>query len=101
MAELAPEDLIQTLRRPKQVFTDAYLNDPITFNTDARFLPETVLKQLNEVAIVERDGTEYMIVDMNATEPQYYPIHMAATEYNRSDYLRTVSKTFTELVRPE
>lgn len=98
MAELANVEQIAALRRPKQLFTQAYLDDPITVITDERFIPETRLKQLNEIAVVERDQADFATVDINAVGAQNFPVLMTTTVYERTDFLRTIDKEFKQLV---
>jgi hypothetical protein len=98
MAELAPQELIASLRRPKTILTDAYLNDPIQFDPDDRFEPESVLRQLNEIPIVDRDSVEFVMADINKQHEQWYPITMFRIRYSRGDVARVVDKQFKELI---
>ncbi len=98
MAELATNEQIAALRRPVQLFTQAYLDDPITVPTDQRFIPETVLKQLNVIAVIDRDQSDFAQVDINAQDEQNYPVHMVARVFERTEYLRTIDKKFKQLV---
>lgn len=98
MAALATQEQIAALRRPKQLFTQAYLDDPILVNSDQRFIPETALRELDEIAVVERDQSEFALVDINAEGEQNYPIHMISVVYERTDFLRTIDKRFTQLI---
>lgn len=96
MAELAPQEVIASLRRPKTLFTEAYINDPIFINTDERFHPETALQQFNEIAVVKRDGGKYAVIDLNSTGSIFYPIHMYNPLLNRAAYFQTVDREFKE-----
>lgn len=98
MAELAPKDVIASLRRPRLIFTDAYLNDPIKFEVDDRFQPETVLKQLDDIAIIDRDGAQFAIVDVGVSGSLYYPVEMNSPLYKRSMLLKNIDTTFRQLV---
>ena len=98
MAELAPQEIIASLRRPKTLFTEAYLNDPIFVNTDERFHSETVLTQLNEMPVVKRDGGKYAIIDLSFTGSLFYPVHMTSPLLNRIAYEKTIDREFKEFV---
>jgi hypothetical protein len=97
MAILAPADLIASLRRPKTVFTENYLNDPIRFPPDERFYPVSALRQLGEYTVVERDNAEFPVVDLNATGSQYYAVTMVSPTFKR-DVVRKLylSKKLTD-----
>jgi hypothetical protein len=98
MAELAPQDAIAALRRPKIVFTDAYKDDPIQFNTDERFIAQTVIAQNENIGVIERDATDFAVVTLNASKPQLYSLDMFSTVYNRVDITRIIDKEFKQLV---
>jgi hypothetical protein len=98
MAVLASQDAIAALRRPKVVFTDAYLNDPIQFDADARFIPQTVIAQDNSIELIGRDNTDFVVVTINAPKPQLYSLDMFKVIYNRADLSRTIDKKFRQLV---
>lgn len=98
MAELAPQEIIASLRRPKTLFTESYLNDPIFINTDERFHPETVLEQLNEISVVKRDGGNYAIIDLSTTGSVFYPVTMISPLFNRVAYMKTVDREFKEFL---
>lgn len=98
MATLATQEQIAALRRPKQLFTQAYLDDPITVVSDQRFIPETALRELDQIAIIERDQSDFATVDINAEAEQNFPVHMFSVVYERTEYLRTVDKQFTQLI---
>lgn len=97
MAELAPKDVIASLRRPKQIYTEGFLDDPLKFDTDKRLEVETLLRELNEITMVERDQAEFAVIDIGADGEEYYPVPMYTLDYNRSDVERKVNKRITEL----
>lgn len=97
MAELAPQEEIVALRKPEQIFTQNYLNDPIRFDTDARFVPDTVLRQLGEKVIVNRDQAEFAVFEMNAADAQWYPVTMFRPVYHRFDLERAVKRQIRQL----
>jgi len=100
MPNLAPEDVILQLRRPTTLYTDQYLNDPIEVTTDQRFIPETALRQFEEISVVTRDTADFIEVVVGGTSPAIYPVLMQSPVYNRDDFTRIVDKTFKQLVTP-
>jgi hypothetical protein len=98
MAELAPQEVIASLRRPKVIFTQDFIDDPIKINTDERFHPETVLRQIEDIPVSDRDGANFVIVDIGLKTPSWYPIHMLSPLYNRVAYTTHINREFKELL---
>jgi|SRR6185312_362811 len=103
MSVLAPDDVIAALRRPKLIFTQDFLNDPIEFPPDPRFIPVTVLKQLNIIEIIDRDQAEFAIIELNSeldqSNDRYYPSTMFSPTYNRDDVKRIIDVNITQLLQ--
>jgi len=89
-----PLDAIQQIRHPSEVFTDAYLNDPIKFDPDDRFDPESAIRQETEIPVVERDFGLYVTVNLNAKEPANLPVSMFTKVIDRDDYIRLIDRDF-------
>jgi len=98
MAELAPKDLITSLRTPQYLFTDSYLNDPIKFPADPRFVPETVVRQLEAFIVLPRDLAQFAVVELNTTDQQFLTVSMYKTAYNRDDFNKVIKRKFTQLL---
>ena len=98
MAELAPNEEIVRLRKPQQIFTDAYLNDPIQFAPTEPFNVESAVEQLQTVPVVRRDFAQFLQVELNATGSQLYPVQMYINRLERSDYERNIDRTFRRLI---
>lgn len=96
MAELAPKEVIASLRRPKVLFTKAYLDTAIKTKTDERFHPETSLRQLNEIAVVDRDGANFALVDVGVSGSVYYPVHMTSPVYDPIGFAEHIDTEFRE-----
>lgn len=99
MPELASLDEIAGLRKPKQIFTQAYLDDPIQFTTDQRLIPETLVRQVQDFPVVNRDFAQFLSVNLSATGPQFYPVSMYTSAINRADYGRHIKREITQLLR--
>jgi hypothetical protein len=82
----APEDIAAASRHPQIIVTDAFLNDPFEFKTDARFDPIPALKEASELVIVDRDVAEFSVIDLGASGQQIYPVVMFSPTYNRENY---------------
>lgn len=100
MPSLAPEEVILQLRRPAVLYTNEYLNDPIKFNVDQRFIPETVLKQFDSISVVERDNADFIEISVGSPSASIYPVYMMSSVYNQDDYNRIIDKTFKQLIIP-
>lgn len=99
MAVLPPIEEIASLRTPKQIFTTAYLNDPIKFNTDARLSPESLLEQVQDYIPSPRDFAQFIIVDLSSVTNRWCPVTMYTSALNRADY-ETIfaNRQFTQLI---
>lgn len=98
MPPFASDKEIADLRRPKQLYTTAYINDPIFFNTDQRLTPESVLAQVQNFTVVQRDFAQFATVHLSATASQFYPVAMYRTDVDRGDFLRHIDREFKQLV---
>lgn len=75
-ASLAPIETINSIRRPQFIYTTSYLNDPIKFPADPRFLPISAIQQLDSYTIVPKDLAGFNIVELNTTGSQFYATQM-------------------------
>ncbi len=96
MAQLAPEDVVASMRRPEVITTHAYINDPIKFTVDGRFYPETVLAQIGEIPIVDRDGANFAVIEYGTTGKTFYPIPMTSPIYKHAAVKKHIDHTFRE-----
>jgi hypothetical protein len=93
--ELLPPDAIARIRYPTQIFTEAYLNDPIRFEPDPRFNAESVTRQETDLPVVLRDYAEFLEVNLNSKTAIEFPVTMYRRILNRFDYDRVIDRTFT------
>lgn len=98
MAEIAPKDLIYALRKPKVIFTKAFVDDPITFNTDERLLPDSLVRQTETISVVERDVANFAIVDTGVSGSVYYPSFMMSPTYKQEHVEKYIDTEFKEFV---
>jgi len=98
MAQLASLEEIASFRKPKQIYTQAYLDDPIRFNTDERFIPESLIRQVQDFPTVNRDFAQFVSVNLSATGSQFYPVSMYTSALNRADYTRHIDRTIKQLL---
>lgn len=98
MAQLASLDEIASFRKPKQIYTQAYLDDPIQFRTDERFIPETLIRQVQDFPTISRDFAQFVSVNLSATGSQFYPVSMYTLALNRADYTRHIDRTIKQLL---
>lgn len=93
---------VDKIRYPDQVFTDSYLNDPIQYNIDRRFIPTPLVEQIQETQnVVKRDFASFLQVQANKTDaPQYVAFNTFSHRWNREAYMRIIGDRrieFTEL----
>lgn len=96
MIELASEEFILSFRRPKVLFTDAYLNDPILIDVDERFNVETLLKQFQEITTINRDGGKFGVIDLRNSGSIYYSVQMYSPIYSKTKYFTLIDREFKE-----
>jgi hypothetical protein len=101
-ASLAPVSLINSIRRPTFIYTTSYLNDPIEFPPDPRFLPISAVIQLNAYNIISRDLASFNIVELNTTDAEWYATQMyhrfkPDPVLARKDYARIFDLTIKQL----
>jgi len=78
---------LDRIRRPTLIFTDSYLEDPITYRPDDRFQPDTVVQQFQELPDqLTRDFADFLRVDINGDEPQLLTIPMVSGLTSRTLY---------------
>jgi hypothetical protein len=97
--EILPADAVARIRFPKEIFTQAYLDDEIRFAPDPRFNAETAIRQVTTTPVVSRDLGDYLAVDINSKEPIAFPISMYSKLINRFAYDRVVDRTFRSFPR--
>jgi hypothetical protein len=86
MAKLAPQEEIESLRKPSQLFTADFLNSPVRFDTPKEILPETLARQEQLMAVVERDLADFVHVNLNAKTKTWYPVGMFRVLFNRNQF---------------
>lgn len=97
MPQLAPSDLIVSLRRPTTIFTNSYLNDPIFFPADPRFDPISAIRQLDAYIILPRDLAQFAIVELNQATNQFYSTTMYSRTVPRENFTRIIDRRIKQL----
>lgn len=92
--QVLPLDAVAAIRHPQEIYTDAYLNDPIRFASDARFEAETVIRQTTTLPIVDRDAAEFITININSHAPALVPIRMYSHVLDRASYLKFIDRSF-------
>lgn len=98
MAQLASAEEIALFRKPKEIYTQGYLDDPIRFETDERFTPESLVRQVQDFPTIGRDFAQFVSVNLSATGSQFYPVSMYNSALNRADYARQIDRTIKQLL---
>lgn len=82
---------VDSLRRPDQIYTDGYLQSPIEYHADPRFIPSTVTNQLSTLpdALV-RDFASAVQINLNTTDRQGFPINMYSPTWSRTKYNKVI-----------
>ena len=92
---------VQRIRRPEIVYTEAYLDDPIRFNTDQRLFNDPVTITKEPLKVYRRDVTGYLAVYMNKPDEEEYSetltINTFSPVFSRAGYNKYIPRTFSEL----
>lgn len=89
------------IRYPQIVYTDDYLNDPITFSSSIRFYDETVIPQLPSGSdVYNRDLSHFIAVTVNNSRnnDQFFPVMSRHYVVSRQKFIEIIDFTFTEFV---
>lgn len=93
-ADLLPADAVARIRYPQQIFTSAYLDDPIEFEPDERLNAESLTREVTDLTLVTRENAEYLEINLNDKETKFFPISMFRQRLNRFDYEAVVDRKF-------
>jgi hypothetical protein len=92
-----------TIRYPAVVYTDAFLNNPVTFSSSIKFYDTTIIPQLPSGADqYERDIAQFLSVRTNTPHdnPQYFPVLSKTYILDRAKFTTGINTKFTEFVPP-
>jgi hypothetical protein len=92
---LTPEEL-QSFRRPDVVYTDRFLNDPIRFNPDDAFLPESVIEQETDIVLYPQDNLSFKLVPLNRNFSEYLPVRTYIAKYNPEKVREYINSQFLQ-----
>ncbi len=82
---------VDAIIHPTQIYTDGYLQSPIQYNVDQRFIPSTVTQQLSVLPdALSRDFASAVQININTTDRQGYPINMFSPVWDRAQYQKVV-----------
>lgn len=96
----AEQDPYLIIRRPDVLFTNGYLDNPITFKPDPRYFYPLDINVVDYLLKpYARDIAQYIIVEIGNTEDteQYYTISLRTPTYSRELFNNIFDTTFTEL----
>jgi hypothetical protein len=83
---------VDRIRYPNIIFTQEYLDDPIKFVADSRFIPSTVVQQFPELPEqLTRDFADFLEVDINKDTPQLLTINLASKVVDPFQYKKILS----------
>ena len=97
---LAYPDVSLLVRRPTVLYTEGYDNDPTEFNTDERFLRDSITLQIEDMPdAVSRDMARFLKININDTaDSEWHSIAMVSPIYNRRTVPIIFDGEFRELV---
>lgn len=87
-----PTERVGSIRYPETIFTTAYLNDPVRFETDERFTITSAVRDAELFEAVTRDQAEFVVVDLAKETGQFYTVEMYRADYDRGDFERIIDK---------
>jgi hypothetical protein len=86
---------VQRVRYPEIIATEDYLNDPIKFRADPRFIEPTFVSQSVDSPYarpnqIKRDFAEFLQIDRNYTGSQVLSVNMVSPHWNRVSYEKVI-----------
>jgi hypothetical protein len=88
--EATPSE-VDTIHRPDQIFTAGYLDTPIQYVTDQRFIPSTVTTELASLPdALQRDFVSAVEININTEDRQGFPINMYSPVWDRNRYNKVI-----------
>lgn len=86
---------VQRARYPEIIVTEDYLNDPIKFRSDPRFVEPTFVSQSIDSPYarpdqIKRDFAEFLQIDRNYTGSQVLSVNMVSPHWNRVAYEKVI-----------
>lgn len=90
-------DAVKRARFPEVIMTDAYLNDPIQFETDPRLYRDSVVKEMDSGSLTQypRDIASFVTVPLGTT-PRVYSIATTSNMTSRINVERYINYKFEE-----
>jgi hypothetical protein len=90
VTEATPSE-VDAVRRPDQIYTEGYLNSPIRYKTDPRFIPSLVTKELNSLPdSLKRDFVSAVQININTEDRQGFVINTYSPTWSREKYNRVM-----------
>lgn len=88
--EATPSE-VDAVRRPTQIYTQGYLESPIEYKVDPRFIPPTVARQLSDLPDkIKRDYASALQINLNADGSQGIMVNMISPIWLRSKYINVM-----------
>lgn len=82
---------VDAIVHPTQIFTDGYLQTPIQYNVDQRFIPVPVTAQLASLPdALLRDFASAVEINNNTADRQGFPINMVSPIWDRNMYEQVI-----------
>lgn len=77
-----PENIIGPSATPIVVVTDGYINDPIEFVPDNRFIPVSVVQTIQENNNIDRDFSDFLKINsLDTTRTYEYSYNLNSPVY--------------------
>ncbi len=89
-----------SIRYPSVVYTDAFLDNPVSFSSSIQFYDLTIIPQLpSGSSLYERDLAQFLNVTTNDTtdDPQFLPVLSKTYITSRNKFSENINHKFTEL----
>ena len=101
MSEILPPDAVARIRRPDILYTSGYLNDPIKFDADPRFQPDSLVAQFSAsesggISQYERDQADFIKVVVNSSDIRFRSIRMYSPLYDSASLGKIVDINFSQ-----
>lgn len=88
--EATPSE-VDSIHRPDQLYTAGYLDTPIEYVTDKRFIPATVTAELKSLPdALQRDFASAVQININTDDRQGFPVNMYSPVWDRNRYNKVI-----------
>lgn len=91
---ILPSNAVGNATNQQQIYTQAYLNDPIEFLVDQKLVAQSIVQEALSGSLQSRNLNGMVYTDINSQQTMFYPIQMYSPLYDRFAFATTINTTF-------